>query len=190
VRRAATSIAALGALALALGGCGDTLQNKPLSANTLESLIEAPFPVYWLGSSFKGMLLNEATRDPGAAYTLEYGNCVRGGQSTCVAPLRVVSSPDNSFTPGGSTPSRVSSIRGVAAVIAQAGRSISIPTAGVVVDIYASDPRLALAAARMVVAINEMGTPEAPLPAALPDTGFGATPLPASQIPAPLHPLG
>ncbi len=177
-------------LALALGDCGDTLQNQAVSANTLEGVIEAPYPVYWLGSRFEGMQLTESTHDPGGAYTLQYGNCLRGGQSVCVAPLRVVTSPDNSFVPGGAAPSSVSSIRGVPATIAQAGRSISIPTAGVVVSIYASNPQLALAAARTVVAINEVSEPEAPLPAPLPDTGFGATPLSSSQIPPPLHPLG
>ncbi len=190
MRRGATLLAGLSALALALGGCGDTLQTQRLSANKLETLIEAPFPVYWLGSTFKGMALTEATHDPGAAYAVQYGNCLRGGQAVCVPPLRVVTSPDNSFIPSGSTPSRVSTIRGVSVTIAEAGRSISIPTAGVIVSIYASDRRLALAAARTVVTINEVGAPEARLPAALPDTGFGATPLPSSQIPAPLHPLG
>jgi hypothetical protein len=188
VRRGSTLLAGL--CAVALGGCGDTLQNQAVSANTLETVIEAPYPVYWLGSTFDGMQLTESTHDPGGAYTLQYGNCLRGGQSVCVPPLRVVTSPDNSFIPGDSTPSGVSSIRGVPATIAQAGRSISVPTAGVVVSVYASDPRLALAAARTLVPINGVSTPEAPLPAPLPDTGFGATPLPSSQIPPPLHPLG
>ncbi|HWJ51042.1 MAG TPA: hypothetical protein VNR42_08480 [Solirubrobacteraceae bacterium] len=190
MRRGPILLAGLCALAFALGGCGDTLQDQTVSANALEGVIAAPYPVYWLGSSFNGMSLTESTRDPGGAYTLQYGNCVRGGQSVCVPPLRIVSSPDNSFIPGGSTPSRVSAIRGVAATIAEGGRSISIPTAGVVVSIYASSPQLALAAARTVVAINEVSAPETPLPAPLPDTGFGSTPLPSSQIPAPLHPLG
>jgi hypothetical protein len=38
------------------------------------------------------------------------------------------------------------------------------------------------------VAINEAGAPQAPLPARLPDTGFGSTPLP-SQVPSPLRAL-
>jgi hypothetical protein len=67
--------------------------------------------------------------------------------------------------------------------------TIEIPTGGVVVDIYAKDPRLAGAAARAIVPINAAGAPEAPLPAPLPDTGFGETPLP-SQIPSLLRPLG
>ncbi len=55
-------------------------------------------------------------------------------------------------------------------------------------NIYARNPQLARAAASTVVPINEVGAPQAPLPAPLPDTGFGSTPLP-SQIPAPLRPL-
>jgi len=186
VRLGATLLAGL--CAVALGGCGDTLQTQPISHSILESLIEAPFPVYWLGARFQGMNVTEATHDPGAAYTVQYGNCLRGGQNTCVPPLRVVSSPDNSFVPGGATASHTASIRGVSAVIAQGGRTIAVRTAGVVVDIYAKDPQLALAAARTAVPINRTGAPEAPLPAPLPDTGFGETPLPA-QIPAPLRPL-
>jgi hypothetical protein len=187
VRLGATLL--LGALsALTLGACGDTLQDRPISHSTLESLIEAPFPVYWLGPGFNGLAVTEATHDPGAAYTVQYGNCLSGGQATCVPPLRVVSSPDNSFLPGGSTPSHTVSIRGVRAVIAQDGRAIAIATAGVVLDIYANDPQLALAAARTAVPINRTGAPEGPLPPPLPDTGFAETPLP-SQVPVPLRPL-
>jgi hypothetical protein len=186
VRHGATLLVTL--CVFALCGCGDTLQDKPIPHNVLENMIEAPFPVYWLGASFKGIAVTEATRDPGAAYTVQYGNCLRGGQGTCVPPLRVVSSPDNSFIPGGSTPSGTASIRGVPAVVSQAGRAIALPTADVVVNIYARNPRLARAAAATVVPINDVGAPETPLPAPLPDTGFGTTPLP-SQIPAPLRPL-
>jgi hypothetical protein len=186
VRLGATLLAGLATLAV--GACGDTVQSQPIPHNLLESLIEAPFPVYWLGAGFKGMTVTEATHDPGGAYTVQYGNCLRGGQGTCVPPLRVVTSPDNSFVPGGSTPSRLASIRGVSASIAQGGRTIAMSTAGVVVSIHATDPRLALAAAEATVAINRVGAPEARLPPPVPDTGFGRTPLP-SQIPAPLQPL-
>jgi hypothetical protein len=186
-RLAATTLAAL--CALALSGCTDTLQNRPIPHNILEGLVAAPFPVYWLGGSFDGMAVSEATHDPSGTYSVQYGNCLAGGQGTCVPPLRVVTSPDNSFVPGGSTPSRTVRIRGIDAVLAQAGRTIAIATAGVVVDIYATNARTATAAARTLAPINAVGAPEAPLPAALPNTGFGETPLP-SQVPAPLRALG
>jgi hypothetical protein len=186
--RLPASLLLAGLCVLALDACGDTLQDKPIPHNVLENMIEAPYPVYWLGVSFKGMEVTEATRDPGAAYTVQYGNCLRGGQGTCIPPVRIVTSPDNGFTPGGSTPARTMSIRGASATVAQAGRTIAIPTSGVIVNIYARNPQLALAAARTVVPINQVGAPEAPLPARIPDTGFGTTPLP-SQIPAPLQPL-
>jgi hypothetical protein len=173
---------------LALGGCGDTLQDSPVAHNTLEGLLVAPYPVYWLGRAFQGRAITEATHDPGGAFTLQYGDCVEGGQSTCVPALRVVTSPDNSFVAGGSTPRRIARVRGVAAVIARGGETIEIPTAGVVVGIYANSPLLAAAAARTIVPINQVGAPGAPLPARLPDTGFGATPLP-SQMPSPLRAL-
>lgn len=174
--------------AVALGGCGDTRQDQPIPHNILEGLIAAPFPVYWLGGSFQGMQITEATHDPSGAFSVQYGDCLEGGQGTCVPPLRVVTSPDNSFLPQGSTPSRPARVRGVASVVAQGGRTIEIPTGAVVVDIYATNPRLATAAARTIVPLNEVGAPEAALPARLPDTGFADTPLPA-QTPSPLRAL-
>jgi hypothetical protein len=186
-RALAASLAALGA-ALAIAGCGDTLQDHPIAHNTLESLIVAPYPVYWLGHSFRHMQITESTHDPGGAFTVQYGDCVEGGESTCVPPLRVVTSPDNSFLAGGSTPQRDAPVRGVQAVFAQRGHTIEIATGGVVVGIYAEDAKLAAAAAQTLVPINALGAPGEALPARLPDTGFGSTPLP-SQVPAPLRAL-
>jgi hypothetical protein len=174
----------------ALGACGaNTLQDRPIAHSTLETLLVAPYPVYWLGRSFDGMAISEAGHDPSGASTVQYGDCVEGGQSTCVPPLRVVTSRDNSFVPGGGAAQRSALIRGVSAVVAQGGHTIEIATAGVVVGIYADSSRLAAAAARTIVPINEAGAPNLPLPARLPDTGFGSTPLP-SQVPSPLHALG
>jgi len=178
----------LGLCALALGGCGDTLQDQPIPHNILEGLLVSPHPVYWLGGSFEHLAITEAAHDPSGSFSVQYGNCVEGGQGTCVPPLRVVSSPDNSFLPGGSTPRRMVRIRGVAAVVAQGGDTIVLPTGGIVVDIYADSPRLASVAAATAVPINEAGAPGAPLPAPLPNTGFAETPLPA-QMPSPLHAL-
>ena len=177
-----------GLCALALGACGDTLQARPISHSILEGLIMAPYPVYWLGGSFHGMAITEATHDPSGSYSVQYGNCLEGGQDVCVPPLRVVTSPDNSFLPGGLSATRATSLRGVSALLAEAGRTVIIPTAGVVVDIYARDPRMARAAAQTVVPINAVGAPEATLPARLPNTGFANTPLP-SQMPSSLRPL-
>jgi hypothetical protein len=179
---------ALGVGALALGGCGDTLQDRPIPHNTLEGMILAPYPVYWAGHSFRGKQITEATHDPGGSYTLQYGDCVEGGQSTCVAALKVVTSPDNSFVAGGAAPELDTRVRGVAAVRTRNGQTIEIPTAGVVVGIYANSPTLAVAAAQTIVPINQIGAPGAPLPARLPDSGFGSTPLP-SQMPSPLRAL-
>jgi hypothetical protein len=167
--------ALLVACALALAACGNTLQDRPIAHNTLETLLVAPYPVYWLGRSFGGMAITEAGHDPSGAFTVQYGDCVEGGQSTCVPPLRVVTSPDNSFVAGGDTPQRSAQVRGVAAVVAQGGETVEIPTGGVVVGIYADRPRLAAAAAATILPINAPGTPGAPLPARLADTGFGST---------------
>jgi hypothetical protein len=182
--------AALAALcALSLDACANTLQDTPIPHNTLEGLIMAPFPVYWLGRSFAGMAVTEASHDRSGSYTVYYGNCAEGGEGSCVHPLRVVTSPDNSFVPGGDTPTRSTRLRGVNAVLARGGRTVMIATAGVVVDIYASNPSTARAAAETAVPINFTGAPEASLPAALPNTGYGETPLP-NQVPRPLHRLG
>ena len=175
--------------ALALGACGDTLQDKPIPHNQLESMIVAPYPVYWLGGSFDRLQITEIAHDPSGSFSVQYGDCLQGGQGTCTPPLRVITSPDNSFLPGGTTPSRPIQIRGVTAQLTQAGRTIAIPAGGVVVDIYAKDFPTARAAAQAIVPINATGSPQAPLPARLPNTGFGSTPLP-SQLPATVRPLG
>jgi len=190
VRPGATALAVLAVLfAVALGACGNVLQDQPIGHNILETTMLARYPVYWLGGSFQGHAITEVAQDPGGATSIQYGDCLEGGQGTCVPPLRVVTSPDNSFLPGGaSAPSRAASVRGVSAVLAQAGDTVEIPTGPVVVDIYAQSPRLAADAAQTVVPINEIGEPQAPLPATLPDTGFADTPL-KSQMPSPLRAL-
>jgi hypothetical protein len=158
------------------------LQTKPIPHDSLERLLISPFPVYWAGGSFHGLSITDVTRDPSGAYSVQYGNCLQGGQGTCVAPLRIVTSPDNSFLPGGSAPSDATLVRGVPVLLARRGRTIVIPTGSVVVDIYASSAGLARAAASTVVSINSPGSPQAQLPAPLPDSGFGEKPLP-SQAP-------
>jgi hypothetical protein len=189
VRISIRPLAALATLcAVVFGGCGDTLQDQPIPHNILEGLLLAPYPVYWAGGSFQGMQITEALEDPGGAFSVQYGDCLEGGQGTCVAPLRVVTSPDNSFLPGSSTLRRTTRLRGVEALIAQGGATIEIPTGGVVVDIQAKDPRVAGAAAETIVPINGIGAPQAPLPARLPDTGFADAPLP-TQTPSPLRVL-
>lgn len=184
--RRALAVALLAVCTATLADCGNTLQDQPIAHNALESLLMAPYPVYWLGHSFQGLAITEAAHDPSGAFSVQYGDCVEGGQGTCVAPLRVVTSPDNSFLAGGSGPRRTARVRGIAAVVAQRGRTIEIPTAGVVVGIYAQSARLAGAAAETAVPINEIGAPGGPLAPRLANTGFGDTPLPA-QIPSPLR---
>jgi hypothetical protein len=173
----------------ALAGCGDTLQDQPISHSTLETMLAASYPVYWLGRSFDGLAIKEASRDPGGGFSVQYGDCKLGGQGTCVPPLRVVTSPDNSFLPGSTGAHAALQVRGVSALSAEDGRVVVLPTGGVVIVIYALDRGTAAAAAQSVVPINAPGVPRAALPAALPDTGFGRTPVPA-QLPAPLAPPG
>jgi hypothetical protein len=127
--------------ALLLGGCGDTLQDQPIGPAPFESVIvKSRFPVYWLGLRFSGMQVTGVTTDPGGAVTIQYGDCLMGGQYTCVTPLEIVTSPDNSFLPGGATPSDTLALRGVQAASRQQGRAISVRTGGVVVSVYARRP--------------------------------------------------
>lgn len=179
---------ALALCALALGACGNTIQDQPIAHNLLERLLLAPYPVYWLGGTFRGLAITEASRDPSGAFAVQYGDCIEGGQSTCVPSLKVVTSPDNSFVPGEhSTTSRTTvPLRGVTGYIAERGNAISISTGAVILNVYAHTPDLARAAAETAVPINYPGTPGAPLAGALPNTGFGERPLP-SQAPSPLH---
>jgi hypothetical protein len=186
VRLAALTLCAL--CAALLCACGDTLQTKPIPHNILESMVISPFPVYWAGASFQGLSLTDATHDPSGAYSVQYGNCLQGGQGVCVSPLRIVTSPDNSFLPGGSAPRAATLLRGVPAVLARGGRTIVIATGNVIVDIYATTAKLARAAAQAIAPINVPGAPQGQLPPQMPDSGFGSRPLP-SQTPASLGPL-
>jgi hypothetical protein len=181
VRLAALSL--LGAVcAVTLCACGDTLQTKPIPHNILEGLIVRPFPVYWAGGSFAGLQITDASHDPSGAFAVQYGDCLQGGQGTCVTPLRIVTSPDNTFVPGDPSSRPTGQLRGVPIIPSRGGRTIVIAAGGVVVDIYASTARLARAAAETAVPINAPGSPGAPLPAPLPDTGYAGKPL-SSQTP-------
>jgi hypothetical protein len=183
VRLRALSLACL--CALALSACGDTLQTQPIPHNILESLIISPWPVYWVGGAFHGLAVSEAAHDPGGAYRVTYGNCIEGGQATCVPPLSVITSPNNSFLPGGALAHSSVPLRGVIAVFLRGGRTIAIATGPVVVDVYAHEAPLALAAARTLVPINRVAAPEAPLPAPAPPTNFNQLPLPLQLPTAP-----
>jgi hypothetical protein len=176
---------ALCALALALGSCGgSTLQDQPIGPAPLESvLVKSRFPVYWLGLEYRDMRIASVVIDPGGAVTIRYGDCIVGGQYTCVTPISIVSSPDNSFVPGRTAVTRSLALRGTTASLAQRGATLAIPTGGVVVSVHARDPSLARAAAATMVPVNKLGLRGAPLPAAAPDTGLERLPL-ASEVPA------
>lgn len=182
--RAAILGGALVLCALALGACGgNTLQDQPIGAAPLETvMIKSRFPVYWLGLRFGGLRITNVSIDPGEAVTIHYGDCVLGGQYTCVTPVSIVSSPDNSFIPGAGASTRKLTLRGATASLAQGGATLAIPTGRVVVSVYARSPSLARRAASTLAPLNEVGLPQAPLPAALPDTGFDRIPLPG-QVP-------
>lgn len=176
------ALALAAACACLLAGCGGATRYKTLNAGTLEPLVTVErYPVFWLGGRFRGLPLTEVSADPSGAYEVQYGACTSGGPETCISPVAVVSEPDNSFLPGADASSSAASIRGVRAVLAQDGKVIEIPTGPVVVDIRAASSALALAAARQMVPINELGSPEGRLPAAQPNTGFADRPTEAQR---------
>jgi hypothetical protein len=176
-------LAALALLcSLGLSACANTLQDQPTPPSALESLVmQEAFPVYWLGGTFQRLAITHVGRDPSGAYEIQYGNCVVGGESVCVTPLEIVTSPDNSFLPGGEAAQRTVLVRGVRGRSALGGRSLALPTGGVVVDLYANSAALARAAAEAMVKINALGLPGEPLPPPLPNTGYGERPLPSQQ---------
>jgi hypothetical protein len=172
----------------ALSGCANTLQDQTVAAPTLEQLVMInEYPVYWVGATFEKQAVTNVVHDPSGAISIQYGNCVEGGQSNCLTPLVVVTSPDNSFHPVDFVAHRTVSIRGVKAALAQGGQTIGIATAAVVVDIYARSAALARAAAQTMVAINQSGLPGAPLPIASGSTGVSSRPL-SGQLPRAVPP--
>lgn len=176
-------VAAAATCAVGVGACGNTLQDQPVAPSVLEPAVrQDQYPVYWLGGTFQGLGLTRVAIDPSGAWEVQYGNCTVGGENTCVTPLRVVTSPDNSFIPGGEAPRREVPIRGVRAVAARGGRTLTVATGGVVLDIYADSPKLARAAAAAAVTIGAPDTPGAPLPRPQTNTGYGERPLP-NQLP-------
>ncbi len=179
------TVAVMSALALAsaLGGCADTLQDQPIGPAPLESVIVGSrFPVYWLGRRFAGMRITGVLTDPSGAVTLRYGNCLVGGQFTCVTPITLITSPDNSFLPGAGEAGERTPIRGAEALSTETGRSLALRTGSVVVTVRAQTASLARRAALAMTPVNKVGLPFEPLPPAVPDTGFDRLPLP-SQLP-------
>ena len=168
-------------------GCGNTVQSVPAPRSSLETALTSTFPVYWVGSEFHAMNIREVTRDPGGAITIDYGDCLEGGQSACVSPLRIVTSPNNSFTPGGAGPYREATLRGVQAREMSAGTALIIPTGPVVLDIYAENAALAHAAAAAAVPLGDAASYGQDLPPAQGDTGYAGKPL-KGQVP-PLAPV-
>ncbi len=170
--------------ALALGSCGNTIQDEPIGPKPLETvMVQSHFPVYWAGLKFAGLPISGVSIDPSEAVSIRYGDCVIGGQYTCVTPLSIVTSPDNSFLPGGATATSVTAVRNAKVSSSRAGRTLALATGVVVVSVYADRASLAREALSMMAPINEVGGPLEPLPAALPDTHFDKVPLPG-QVPS------
>jgi hypothetical protein len=169
--------------ALLLNACGAQVAVRPLPPNPLLELVALnKFPVYWLGGSFDGLQLTEITRDSGGAISLQYGACLRGGQYECLAPLTVVTSPEDSFLPHGHNPLRERILRGVRAFATTSGRTYEIPTGSVVVSIYAQQSSLAGAAARSLATLNTATFPDSPLAAPSANGSYARLPLSGQMV--------
>lgn len=178
-RTLARVVVALALSAPALTACASAVQRQPVPTNPLETLIALQsYPVYWLGGSFHGLALTEVDRDRSGAVRLQYGECVRGGQYTCVAPLTVVTSPDNSFVPHSQRATRVYPLRSVRAYSSARGLAVAVPTGPVVVSVYAGRAALARAAARGLAMLNGEALPGGPLPRPAATSAFASAPLP------------
>jgi hypothetical protein len=177
--------------ALALCSCGNTLQDQPIGPKPLETvMVESHFPVYWAGLKFDGLPISSVSIDPSEAVSIHYGDCVIGGQYTCVTALSIVTSPDNSFVPGGAAATPAPPARGVEVTSARGDDTLVLATGVVVVSVYADRASLAREALRMMAPVNEVGGPLEALPAALPDTGFDKLPLPGQVPPGVSVPRG
>jgi hypothetical protein len=126
------------------------------------------FTVYWVGRSFDGIPLTAADtqRDYDAAVgeRVYYGNCDKPksivSTAGCQLPLEIATvdyrTIDSRENIGLGTRTDTA-IRGVPAVIFDAGKSIQIYTAELAIDIYADTAARALAAAAAVVPMNRPG---------------------------------
>jgi hypothetical protein len=189
--RCAWFAGAFAVCALALSSCGNTLQDQPIGPKPLETvMVESHFPVYWVGLKFDGLQITGVSIDPSDAVSIRYGDCVLGGQYTCVTPISIVTSPDNSFLPGGAAATPAPRLRGAAVSSARGGDTLALATGGVVVSVYADRASLAREALSTMAPVNEVGMPLEALPAALPDTGFDRVPLPGQVPPGVSVPRG
>jgi hypothetical protein len=123
------------------------------------------FTVYWVGRSFDGVPLTAADTqrdyDATAGERVYYGNCDKQSSPVstvgCRLPLEIATVEyhmiDSRRNEGLGTRTDTS-IRGVPAVIFNAGRSIQLYTDELAIDIYADTPARALAAAQAAVPMN------------------------------------
>jgi hypothetical protein len=155
-----------------LSGCS----THPAGPITPEDLALArsfrPFTVYWVGRSFDGVPLTAAdTRKDYVATVGErvyYGNCDKPksvlSTAGCQLPLEIATVKYRAINSRGNEGlgTRTNTvIRGVPAVVFDAGRSIQLYTGRLAIDIYADTRVRALGAARAVVPMNRPDTRQA-----------------------------
>ncbi|HEV7942660.1 MAG TPA: hypothetical protein VGP17_07650 [Solirubrobacteraceae bacterium] len=172
-----TRRALLGALAIVLAvvlaGCGDA-QPRRIGAAELAGAQTFPYyTLYWVGPSFEQHPITAAdgveAYKPNTGDSVYYGDCLPGngalGSKGCLLPLKVTTSIYALHTNVELGSQRNTIIRGVPAAIFEEGRAIELYTSRLVIDLYASTPARAHAAAQLLRPLNTAGSSTVPLPA-------------------------
>jgi hypothetical protein len=155
-------------------GCG-TVQPGPISARELAQVQTFPyFRVYWVGRHFGSHHLTAAdglkNYSSASGESVYYGACTASPSSAlsskgCELPLEVTTMvyPMHSNAPLGSQRNVV--LRGVPAVIFNAGSSIQLYSGRLAIEILADSPAEALRAVYELRPVNAPGSASRPLPA-------------------------
>ncbi len=141
--------------------CGNTLQDQPIPHNVLEGMIVAPVPRVLARRLLPrpGRHRSRARPERRLQRPVRQLPAGRRGRLRAAAAGRHLARQQLPAR-GGSTPHAHGAHQGRRrARSPQQGRTIVIPTGGVVVDIYAATAALARAAARTIVPINAPGAP-------------------------------
>lgn len=159
-------------LAILLAGCGNA-QPRRIGAAELAGAQTFPYyTLYWVGPSFAGHPLTAAdgveAYKPSTGDSVYYGDCVPGngvlGSKGCLLPLKVTTSIYALHSNVELGSQRNTIVRGVPAAIFEEGRAIELYTGRLVIDLYASTPARASAAAQLLRPLNTSGSSAAALP--------------------------
>lgn len=159
-------------LAVALAGCGDAQPRRIGAAEMAGAQTFPYYTLYWVGPTFERHPLTAADGvegyKPGVGDSVYYGDCVPGngvlGSKGCLLPLKVTTAVFALRSNIELGSQRNAIIRGVPAAIFEEGRAMELYTGRLVIDLYASTPARAYAAAQLLQPLNAPGSSAEPLP--------------------------